>query len=129
MTLSAVLLGITGVAFAFLPQESAAYLSWPNANATQLQLLGATYFSFALINWTAKANLIGGIYGKPIALGNFTHFAIATLTLIKWVMQGTGPVIGVVITIIYSIFAILFGYVLFTHPKLKSNDKTVANTD
>lgn len=127
MTLSAVLLGLLGVVLTFLPQESATYLGLPKTDPVLLQMLGAVYVGFALVNWTAKANLIGGIYGKPIALGNFTHFMIGTLTLIKWVLLNTATIIWVVITVLYSIFALVFGYILFTHPKLKSKDKTVAD--
>ncbi|MFC5539933.1 hypothetical protein ACFPQ1_36885 [Rhodocytophaga aerolata] len=62
----------------------------------------------------------GGIYGKPITLGNFTHFAIGTLALLKWVMQGTPSIVWLAITLLYLLFAIVFGYILFTHPKMKA---------
>jgi hypothetical protein len=120
MSLCAVVLVVMGILFSFLPQEMASYLGWVGTNPILLQLLGAVYFSFAMINWTGKANLLGGIYGKPITLGNFTHFAIGTLALLKWVMQGTPFIVWIAITVLYSLFAIVFGYVLFTHPKLKT---------
>jgi hypothetical protein len=94
MSLCAVVLVVMGILFSFLPQEMASYLGWVGTNPILLQLLGAVYFSFAMINWTGKANLLGGIYGKPITLGNFTHFAIGTLALLKWVMQGTPSSFG-----------------------------------
>jgi hypothetical protein len=125
MILSAVLLGSTGLVFSFLPQESAAWLGWSGTNPVVLQVLGAAYFGFAMTNWTAKANLVGGIYGKPIALGNFTHFAVGALALIKSVMQQPPAILWVVITLLYSLFAIAFGYILFTHPTLKSKKETV----
>ena len=127
MTGCAVLLGLIGVVLSFLPQEAASLLGWPDTQPILLQLLGALYFSVAMMNWTAKANLIGGIYGKPIALGNFTHFVIGALALIKLVMHHTPSIIWLVITALYSIFAILFGYILFTHPKAHSKEKTVTN--
>lgn len=120
MSLCAVILGIMGIVFLFLPQEMAGYLGWVDTNPILLQLLGALYFSFAIINWTGKANLLGGIYGKPIALGNFTHFAIGTFAFLKWVMQETPSIVWIVITVLYSMFAVVFGYILFTHPKLKT---------
>ena len=58
----------------------------------------------------SKASLIGGIYNRPIALANWTHFFIAVLALIKGVLAN--PSLSYVIwsiAIIYSIFAILFG--------------------
>jgi hypothetical protein len=127
MSLSAVLLGVPGLLFIFLPQEIATYLGWLDTNPILYQLLGSLYFSFALVNWTAKANLIGGIYGKPLALGNFTHFSVGALTLIKWVLRDTAPLVWVVIWVLYSIFALVFGYILFTHPKSNSKANTVTH--
>jgi predicted membrane protein len=123
MSLCAVMLGIWGVLLSFLPQELATVLGWAEANFIILQILGALYFSFAMINWTAKANIIGGIYGRPIAIGNFTHFVIGALALLKWVMNNPVDIIWIAITILYGLFAMLFGMILFTHPRLKSKEK------
>src|SRR5688500_16719614 len=86
MTISAVVMCIIGVVLSFLPLEILVYFSTTNiafGHTLLLQILGALYFSFGLINWTARANLIGGIYGRPIAIGNFTHFMIGALALVK----------------------------------------------
>lgn len=119
MTVCAFLQGMLGIVLSFLPQEIANYLSWPDTQPIILQILGAMYFGFAIVNWTAKANIMGGIYGKPIALGNFAHFVIGALALIKWITQHTAIHMMLVITVIYIIFAIVFGYILFVHPKVK----------
>jgi len=44
-------------------------------------------FGFAMINWTAKTSLLGWIYGRPIPIGNFAHYAIAALALLKIAFQ------------------------------------------
>jgi len=76
-----------------------------------VQIAGALYFGFAILNWTAKGTLLGGIYGRPIVLANFTHFAIGAITLLKVPGQTeAGLLVGVVA---YSVFAAWFGYVLF----------------
>ena len=65
----------------------------------------------------SKGSIIGGIYNRPIAIVNLTYFVIAGLALIKGILSN--PSISYVIwliTIIYSIFAILFGIVAFNHP-------------
>lgn len=119
MSISATILGAAGILLSFLPQESAGFMGWSSTDPVVFQLLGALYFGFAMINWTAKANLIGGIYGRPIAIGNFTHFLIAALALIKIAFNApTPPVIAVAIA--YSLLAILFGYIFFTHPLKKT---------
>ena len=75
-----------------------------------------------MLNWMSKGNLIGGIYNRPIVVANLTHFVIAELVLIKGIY--TNPSLSNIIwkiTIIYSIFTILFGIALLKHPGNKKN--------
>lgn len=113
LTASSILMGITGLLLTFLPQEVATTAGWNEQTSIVLQIIGALYFGFAMINWMSKANLIGGIYNRPLAVGNLTHFVIAALACVKYSPKNTTLII---VTIIYSIFAIAFGYILFTHP-------------
>ena len=118
MTASAILMGITGIILSFLPHEVLAYLSGSSATAVDalvLQILGALYFAFAMTNWTARANLIGGIYGRPIAVGNLTHFVIGALALVKGFSLGEHLIVQVA-TGVYVVFAIVFGIIIYTHP-------------
>jgi len=116
MTLSAIILGVTGIILTFMPQEVSAFLNLPASIPVVFQILGALYFGFAMLNWTAKANLIGGIYSRPVAIGNFTHFLIGGLALIKLVVRNTNNTYLWPCAILYLIFALLFGYVFFTNP-------------
>ena len=122
MTASAVVMGAIGIVLTFAPQEFARYCSLPEASTIILQISGALYFGFAIINWTARANLIGGIYSKPVAMGNFAHFLIGGLALVKFATQNAGLISIWIGVILYSLFAILFGYVSFTNPVLKNKD-------
>jgi hypothetical protein len=124
MTVSALLLCIVGIVLSFAPQELAAYFSADGSslgNGLILQILGAVYFAFGMINWTAKANLIGGIYSRPIAIGNLTHFTIGALALLKAYSRGQEEIIVLIAAITYTLFAILFGMVFFTHPVKADN--------
>ncbi len=107
MTSSAILMGLAGILLSFLPQEVSAYLHWGEGDAVVLQILGALYFGFAMINWMSKANLIGGIYNRPLAVGNLSHFLIAALALSKISMRGTSLFL-LVTTAVYGLFAIAF---------------------
>ncbi len=120
MIVSAIILGIAGVMLSFFPQEVSNYLGFGVTNSIILQILGALYFGFAMINWTAKGNLIGGIYSKPVAIGNFSHFLIGGLALIKISFKAPALHYFWIAAIIYSIFAILFGYIFFTNPVMKN---------
>ena len=115
---SAILMGITGIILIFLPDEIADYAGLTSTNLPPLllQVLGALYFSFALLNWMAKANLIGGIYSKPVAMGNFAHFFIAGLSIMKSAIANQNIIELWAVGIIYCIFAILFAVVGFGNP-------------
>ncbi len=117
MTVSALVMGITGIILSFSPHE---VLHHFNAATTVsdpliLQILGALYFAFAMVNWTAKGNLIGGIYARPIAIGNLTHFIVGSLALIKNYFSQHDVTI-LMFAFIYMIFAVLFSIVFFRHP-------------
>ena len=119
MTLSAMILALIGISLIFLPNEILDYLELSVSETLQLlmQIIGSFYFAFAILNWMSKGSIIGGIYNRPIAMANLTHFVIAGLALIKGVLAN--PSLSYVIwsiAIIYSIFAILFGIVAFKHP-------------
>jgi len=120
MTISALVMGMAGITLSFLPQEVSSSLGMPEASAIILQVLGALYFGFAMINWTAKANLIGGIYSRPVALGNLAHFVIGALALAKLTFKDPSLNYLWVAALVYAVFAILFAYVFYTTPNLKS---------
>lgn len=122
MTICAITLATTGIILTFLPDEILKYCDLENTRTLQLllQILGALYFGFGMLNWMTKASIIGGIYNRPIAVANFTHFLIAGLALIKGLMVNPGlPKSIWIISCIYLIFAISFGIVLFRHPLME----------
>lgn len=82
-----------------------------------MQVTGALYFGFAMLNWMAKSILIGGIYARPVSIGNFCHFGIAALALVKsWVSSADFHYYLILLTGIYGIFALLFAYIFVNNP-------------
>jgi len=126
MSASAIFLAIMGLLFSFLPQEIIIYLG-VDANVFSilfLQILGSLYLGFGILNWIAKGSLIGGIYNKPVAIGNFMHFLVGAITLVKVVFENhMHPEILISLTIIYVIFALSFAYVFMNSPKKIGTDK------
>lgn len=125
MTVSSIFYGFIGIGFTFLPEEISQYLSMDvNQNLLLIfQLFGAAYLGFAMLNWMTKNNLIGGIYSRPLVVGNLTHFLVSSFTLIRIAFHSEKSFgIILVLTIIYSAFTLLFGYVFMTNPaKVLSN--------
>lgn len=124
MTSSAILLAAIGILFSFLPNEVMEYLNVESTTITTLffNILSALYLGFALLNWMAKGTLIGGIYNKPIAIGNLMHFGVGAIALIKVVSNiQIHPEILISLTIVYVIFALLFAYIIFVDPTKEKN--------
>lgn len=122
--------GIVGFGLTFLPQEIAEYFG-AEKNLTlilTLQILGALYLGFGMMNWMAKNSLIGGIYNRPLVFGNFLHFLVSAFALIKIVGKYVENqfIVILTITILYSIFALCFGYLLKTSP-IKSENSDCNN--
>lgn len=120
---SALLLVFLGVLLSFLPAEIGSFMGFTQSLATQmaLQLLGAVYFGFGMLNYMSKRAVVGGIYGRPLVVGNFSHFLIAALALLKaqdllstysWLWA---------LAIAFGLLAVAFGRLLFVQPA-NSND-------
>lgn len=119
MISSAILTGSLGLAVSFAPAEILKMISGSTNELLTLflQITGALYLGFAIMNWMAKTVLIGGIYAKPLGMGNFLHFTVVALALFKFAITSEHSIYVWGATIIYSTFAILFGVVVFTSPK------------
>lgn len=118
MTASAAFMAAAGLGASFLPQEILSSLGGPpNGPITMLiQIGGALYLAMAMVNWMGSQSLIGGIYNRPVAMGNFVHFFIGVIVLANgllagqaaaWVWAGCG---------LYAIFTLGFGLVAFGSP-------------
>ena len=115
MSSSAAFLAALGVAASFLPAEILGYLNATPGWLPELaiQLAGAAWIALALLNWAARGHMLGGIYGRPVALANFAHFAIGAVTLVKLIRVAGGLPPLAVLTAGFTLFAVWFGYVLF----------------
>ena len=122
MSLSALFMAVLGLGASFLPQEILIHAGYRPQGPGRLlvQAAGALYLGQAMLNWMARANLMGGIYSRPVAVCNFTHFAVLAVVLVKALLAGqTGPEVllgaGLYLACACA-FACAFGFVLFTHP-------------
>ena len=115
LIVSSVAMGLAGIAASFAPVEIVAALgaTAPGQAAILVQLLGALYFAFAMTNWTAKGAPIGGIYSRPISMGNLVHFTMGALALAKYgSLHGPGVLLPAMLAA-YGISAIAFGLLVF----------------
>ncbi len=119
MTFSSLFLAIMGLTISFLPNELINYLDIESNIITILfiKILGALYMAFGILNWMAKGTLFGGIYNRPITMGNLMHFGVGAIALVKVASNSANySEIIIPLTVIYIIFALFFLYIFKTSP-------------
>lgn len=121
----AVFLIISGLLLSFVPEEISRILII-GTNQTSilfLQILGSLYLGFGMLNWMTKNNLIGGIYSRPLVIGNLAYFLVSTFALIKIVGKYSENefIIILSLTILYIVFTLSFGYVFMKNPQKITN--------
>jgi len=124
MTVTSIVFGASGATLIFASDVVLSSLSIEISQASLLlgQVVGALYFGFAMLNWMTKEGLIGGIYNRPIAVANFTHFMIAGLAIVKVIISNPElPILLWAAGGAYVVLGILFMIILFRHP-VKSTD-------
>ena len=117
MMLSANFLAIAGLITSYFPDKVLeTHGTVPDGPTLLLiQMMGALYLGFAILNWTARGVIMGGIYARPLALGNFLHFAMVAVMLTREAIQHS--VVPMALSAaVFSAFAIGFGIVLFRPP-------------
>ena len=112
-TLSMALLGACGIVALYAPEVFLGAINMANVTPHwPVQLLAAGWLALAMFNWMTRGFAMGGIYGRPVVMTNFTFYFVAALTSLRpALVNGRPGPIGVVV--IFGIFAIAYGYLLF----------------
>ena len=78
-----------------------------------VQLFGASLMGCGYLNWLARGIVIGGIYGRPLAVGNFIHGLIGFGILMKGVSAGMNTYAVWILLVWYFLYAAGFSVLLF----------------
>jgi hypothetical protein len=115
LSASAAFLALTGGVAFILPQELLAHFGAAPTEAAVVfvEMMGGVYIGFAMLNWMARGNPIGGIYSRPVAVGNFTHFFAVAIVLLKQLMVTAYPAEWGIGAALYSVFAAGYGFLVF----------------
>jgi hypothetical protein len=116
MSASAIVLGLLGITATFAPDNVIALVGLPESRLADLlvQLIGGAYLGFAMLNWMAKGSVLGGIYGRPLIVGNLLHFVTSGLA----VASRVGELSSLwVIAVVYLLFGAGFGLLLRLSPR------------
>jgi hypothetical protein len=69
-----------------------------------------------MLDWMARHSTIGGIYGRPIVVGNLLHFASAAIAFAKALMRAPEARVLWPLGVLYAVLALGFAVVLFRSP-------------
>jgi len=110
-------MGLVGLAGTFIPEEILKTLGIDPAPVTLilLQIIGGLYLGFAMLNWFTRSALIGGIYNKPVVLGNLMHCIVVFFALIRHLAEQFHFLL-LLLTFIYFGFAVWFTLVMRSNP-------------
>jgi hypothetical protein len=120
LTLSASLLFVAGGAALFAPQELAGLVDRGASGEMPLaiQLVGCGLLGFANLNWMSRRNRIGGIYARPIGVGNLVLFATGALAIGKDAAAGEHSIGLVALCVVFAALALSFAWLVFVHDPL-----------
>ena len=122
---AAAFLGLIGLALTFAPAEilALAHIAVSDAPQTVLfgQFAGALCLGSAMANWMCRDNSVGGIYGRPLSVGNLVQFTVAALALDKAVVAGRHEASVLGLAGACSVLAVLFAMLVFGAPGVRSS--------
>lgn len=105
---SAVCLAALGLALLFAGVELSTKVFASPVGEPFPAILGAACLGFAAMNWIARHNVLGGIYGRAVVAANQTHLTIGGIVLLKHGLSHGGPMGFWVLTALYVAGAVLF---------------------
>jgi hypothetical protein len=126
LSFSAIFLFIAGGATLFAPGELARAFDPTGSRAlpVTVQLIGSGFLGFALMNWMSRRNRIGGIYARPLGMGNLLLFATAALTVGKAAAARNLPAAGMGVCMVLAMLAVSFAWLVFVHDPISDEPTT-----
>ncbi len=110
---SALFLLALGLIATFAPETLTGPTAAGSMSTLAVEVAGALYLGFAILNWMAKDNAIGGIYSRPVAMGNLLHCFAVTMTLLRLIKAGDHQPAFLVVSVVYVAFTVGFGFLVF----------------
>jgi hypothetical protein len=122
MTLSACALGLLGATGSFLPAEVLVWLGTPATPIVVLlvQAYGASLLGFAMLNWMSRRMTLGGIYGRPLVVGNLLHFGAGGIGAVKLLRAYPEAAKLWPLAVVYVVFAVACGILMLRSPAMKA---------
>ncbi|PIQ63498.1 MAG: hypothetical protein COV99_02445 [Bacteroidetes bacterium CG12_big_fil_rev_8_21_14_0_65_60_17] len=115
---AAVVLSLTGIVTLFAPEILLSnILGTADATHPLVSMLGGLMLAFGYMNWMGRNAILGGIYGKPLVMGNLLHGIVGTTSLLDLVTQQS-PLPAWGLLAFYVWYTVSYG-ILMTRPPWK----------
>ncbi len=115
LTINAVVQLILGGVMLFLGDEILPKIGFIGIPNIIVMIVASLYLGFGLMNWYSRKLPVGGIYARPLVLGNLWHYMIGSFSLLKIIFSNPTIELGM-LTVYYVIFALAFGWLMFKSP-------------
>lgn len=80
------------------------------------QLLAAAWLGIAAMNWLQQTTTLGGIYGRPVVLANFTLYFVTATSVVRALAGGAAPRMLWLVLLPTAVLAIVYGALLLRGP-------------
>lgn len=112
LTISALALGVLGMLLLFAPVEASVAFGWSGGEAAP-SLAAGGLLAVAILDWTGRSAIYGGIYGRPIVLANLVFALTGGLALLRVQLDApTAHPLGWIPVAILAAHGISFGLIL-----------------
>jgi len=115
---SAAWLGTAGLALLFLSDQLLPLTvpGYPRNGVWLGQLLAAGWLGLASMNWLQRGLVLGGIYGRPLLLGNLTVHFVSASSVLGTIIRDVERMPLLVIAIPSSLLALAYARLLLRGP-------------
>lgn len=126
---SAAVLLLAGLALLFAPDAVLPRLipDYPTTALWLGQLLGTAWLGVAALNWSSRATILGGIYGRPIVLVNVAIYFIGALVMLSAAARAKLPAAVWIAVALAVVLAVAYGWLFWRGPTLKDWSKRDAS--
>lgn len=127
LSASALILFAVGAASLFGADDLArSLLRSAPAGEPIIQVAAGGLLGFAILNWMSRGARVGGIYMRPLTIGNSLLFAVGGLSLAKALSSGRLPPPAIIPTAAFCGLALAFGWLAFGHDPIPENQSPTA---
>lgn len=115
LTIASILLFAAGGLAVFAADEVAGLMDREVSFESRMfaEFAGIGMLALAIQNWMARGRPIGGVYARPLGLGNLLFFSSSALTLGRYLATEMLPIEAIALCALFALLAVAFAWLVF----------------